>query len=192
VTENLKDLIERCRKRDDEAVTTLVMRFQDLAMNIANSILRDLELAQDAVQESFLTVFQKLETLREPNAFPRWLGRIVRTHALRMKKNRREISLKGKREIQSKGASPREKLEKKELHQFLHKALSTLPTRKRKTAELFYLDMRSCTEIADFFKIPKGTVKRHLYEIRMQLRGMVSGFLGRDIPTKKRHKSSSS
>lgn len=37
-------------------------------MNIANSILRDHELALDAVQESFLTVFQKLETLRDQNA----------------------------------------------------------------------------------------------------------------------------
>ena len=50
----------------------------------ARDILRDAHLAEDAVQESFLRLADKLPGLRDPERFRPWLRRLVRRTAINM------------------------------------------------------------------------------------------------------------
>ena len=89
MAELLEELLARCRHGDHEAVGVLVRRFWDYAMDLATHLLDDRHLAEDAVQDAFVVVVQRLKDLRTPAAFPGWLRRIVRTQANRISRRRR-------------------------------------------------------------------------------------------------------
>ena len=62
---------------DVAAFSELVRRYQDVAFASAYARLGDRQLAEDAVQEAFLTAFRQLDQLRNEAAFPAWLRSIV-------------------------------------------------------------------------------------------------------------------
>src|SRR5215813_1874347 len=72
-----------------EAFGELVVRFQDLAWGCAWAVLRDYALAEEAAQEAFITAWRRLDQLREPEAFPVWLRRLVLSACNRMTRGKR-------------------------------------------------------------------------------------------------------
>src|SRR5215510_1711171 len=75
--DELTALITRARNGDGDAFGSIVRRFQDMAVGYGYSHLKDFQSAEDAAQEAFLEAYLKLDTLREPAAFPGWFRRIV-------------------------------------------------------------------------------------------------------------------
>lgn len=183
MTELLADLLERCRKGDQSAYHILVRRFQAKALDLAAALVGDRHLAEDVIQEAFLTAFSRLNQLRQPEAFAGWFRQIVRNQALKTARK----NDKAKEELvehQGKQLTPAENIERQELRQIVCKALAELPKSSRETAELFYLDQQSYIEVANTLNVPKGTVKRRLHDARQQLRGMLLGYV--EMPVAKR------
>jgi RNA polymerase sigma-70 factor (ECF subfamily) len=56
-------------------------------------------------------------------------------------------------------------------------ALQGLNSTNRETARMYYLDEKSCSEVAAILQVPPGTVKRRLYDAREQLRQELKGLL---------------
>jgi len=139
--------------------------------------MEDETLAEDAVQEAFITALQRLPELRDPAAFPAWLRQIIRTCAYRITRKRRELPTADVVELADKKLTPAEALARQELHRKVREAVHALPPAGRRTVELFYLDERSCAEVADLLHIPQGTVKRRLHDARKRLRGMLLGHI---------------
>src|SRR5579883_1864810 len=67
----------------------IVDRFQDMAYGYAYGVLGDHHLAQDAAQDAFVTAWTRLGSLRDPQAFPGWFRRIVRSQCSRLVESRR-------------------------------------------------------------------------------------------------------
>lgn len=183
----LAELLERCRSGDDSAYRTIVKRFQNKAFDLAKAILRDKHLAEDAVQEAFLSAFSKLSQLREPKAFPGWFRQIVRTEARRiiLKKNKLSNDVKQEKNTE---LSPIERAELEELRKIVRQALKELPQTSRQTAELFYMDERSYIDIAQILDVPRGTVKSRLYEARQRLRNILLGYVKETVTKKEKKK----
>ncbi len=183
MAELLADLLGRCRKGDQSAYLVVVKRFQNKALDLAKALIGDRHLAEDAIQEAFLTAFCQLNQLREPTAFVGWFRQIVRTEALRVvrKNSRNRKKTVG---YKSNQLSPLEKIELEELQQIIRQALSELSESSRQTAELFYLDEQSCAEVAHALNVPTGTVKRRLYDTRQKLRDILLDYV--EEPANKR------
>lgn len=89
-------LVRRCQQGDLRAFADLVEQYQDRLFDVAWAILREREAAKDAVQETFLTTFQKIEGFRGESALATWLIAIVVNQCrarLRRQKMRRLLSL---------------------------------------------------------------------------------------------------
>ncbi len=180
--EPLPQLLNRCKAGENGAVASLVERFQPWLHRYSASIVRDEDLAEDAVQEAFAAALEKLDDLRDPKAFQDWLRQLARTHAYRILRKRRELPLAEDHDEPSNEPSPVEQLERKELRQKVREAIEALPPAARETTELFYLDDRACSEISDILQIPGGTVKRRLHDARKRLRGTLVEYLEDDEP----------
>ena len=180
MNEPLEELLGRCRTGDADAVKALVQRFRPWALDLAAALLDDGGLAEDAVQEAFIAALQRLGDLREPRAFPHWFRQIIRTHALRIVRRRREWVPVSPETAACPGAAPDETLAREELRQTVRDALRTLPSPGRETAELFYLEECSCNEVAERLQVPTGTVKRRLHDARIRMRGMLIGHIGEE------------
>ena len=66
-------LIHRILEGDDTAFSTLVEKYQKQVHTIAWRKIGDFHIAEDITQDTFLRVYQKLSTLKNPNQFPGWL-----------------------------------------------------------------------------------------------------------------------
>ena len=170
--EPLAALVERCRRREEDAMAELVSRFRRWALDLADALLDDASLAEDAVQEAFTTALLRLNDLRDPLAFPGWLRQIVRTQVNHLLRKRREVCLEDETRVQQ-GGSPMSEPERNDLREYVREVIRGLPPVIRDTTELFYLEERSCTEIAAMLKVPQGTVKRRLHDARQRLRGIL-------------------
>jgi RNA polymerase sigma factor (sigma-70 family) len=72
-----RELVERAREGDHDAFAALAGLFVARLDAAARLILRDPELARDAVQEGFIGAWRNLPTLRDPDRFEAWLRRLV-------------------------------------------------------------------------------------------------------------------
>ena len=70
-------LVDRAKRGDGEAFDALARTVGDRCMAIACRILRDADLAEDAVQAALITAWRELRTLRDPDRFEPWLHRIL-------------------------------------------------------------------------------------------------------------------
>ena len=71
------DLIDRAKRGDKEAFTTLVLQVGDRLYSVAYRILRDATRAEDAVQQTFLIAWRELPTLRDDGRLEAWLYRLL-------------------------------------------------------------------------------------------------------------------
>jgi RNA polymerase sigma-70 factor (ECF subfamily) len=72
-----RELVERAQRGDHDAFGVLAGLFVGRLDGAARLILRDQELARDAVQEGFIRAWRMLPTLRDPDRFEGWLRRLV-------------------------------------------------------------------------------------------------------------------
>ena len=76
--------------RDESSFEELVIRHRKAALLIAQQVTRNLFTAEDAVQDAFLTAWQRLDTLRDPSKFGPWVCRIARYRAINLAQRYRD------------------------------------------------------------------------------------------------------
>lgn len=174
VTDSTATLAEK-----HEAFGRLVVSFQDMAYACAYAVLGDFHLAEDAAQEAFITAWQQLSQLRQPDAFPGWFRRIVLTECNRLRRGKRLrfASLGDGVSVPSTLDDPQIMIERNELKKAVFAAIEKLPERERIVITLFYLKGQSHSDIGTFLEVPMTTVAKRLYSARVRLRGkMMDGF----------------
>jgi RNA polymerase sigma factor (sigma-70 family) len=171
-TDSNATLIER-----HEAFGGLVRAFQDMAYACAHAVLGDFHLAEDAAQEAFITAWQKLHQLRQPEAFPGWLRRIVLTECNRLTRGSRlgTQPLDVSSDVASVEAGQQSAVECDELLRAVTTAVKSLPQNERMVAMLFYMGEHSQRDISEFLEVPTTTVAKRLYNARARLRDTLMG-----------------
>jgi len=76
-TEIHKTVIERCRNNDRKAQIELYNIYHQAIFNTCLRILRNSDLSEDVMQESFITAFEKIATFKGESTFGAWLKRIA-------------------------------------------------------------------------------------------------------------------
>jgi RNA polymerase sigma factor (sigma-70 family) len=183
----VKDIIDPIAKASDssnslsvrhEAFAELVIRFQDMAFACAYAVLGDAFLAEDVAQDAFVVAWQKLDQLREPNAFPGWFKRILLSQCNRLTRGKRlqivplDVGLKSP----TTDPGPHLIAEKRELLTRVLNAIKALPHNERLVTTLFYVNGYTQTDIGQFLEVPVSTVNKRLYTARQRLKESVEMF----------------
>lgn len=186
----LREVIERARRGEAAAVVVIVGRFRGYALELARALVGDGQLAEDAVQQAFMRAVGSWGSLRDAGAFPAWLRQIVRTecdHIRRRKVLPRATVGEDEEGVAGAEDSPLDAAIGKELAETVRQAVRALPVMNREAVKLYYLDERSCSEVAGILQVPEGTVKRRLYDARELLRQELRGLMG-EIDDQKRRR----
>ena len=72
-----RDLVIRAQRGDREAFSELAFLTGDRLLSIAQRILRDVDLAEDATQQAIVSIWRELPKLRDPERFEGWSYRIL-------------------------------------------------------------------------------------------------------------------
>ncbi|MBX3061223.1 MAG: RNA polymerase sigma factor [Anaerolineae bacterium] len=173
------ELVRRCQQGDLRAFADLVEQYQDRLFDLAWTILQEREAAKDAVQETFLTVFQKIEGFRGEAALETWLVAITVNQCrsrLRRQKARRLLSMEGLSSrlfrAGKQGADPAAIVDQQMQRQALWQLVNRLDDRLRLPILLYYRYGLSGDEIAAALGVTKGTVYERLSQGRQRLRQM--------------------
>ena len=158
-----------------EAFCELVRIFQDMAYACAYAVLGDFYLAEDAAQEAFISAWQKLSQLRQPEAFPGWFRRIVLTECNRLSRGKRPrtLSLDEGANLHTLLTDPQKAIERDELTKAVFMAIKKLSLNERMVVVLFYVKEYSQNEISAFLDLPLTTVAKRLYSAKVRLRAMI-------------------
>jgi len=87
---DLQEIIERVKKGDQAVFRKIVEEYRQQAFSLAFRIVCDEEEARDVVQDSFIKIWQKMETYDSTQKFSTWLYKIVANSAIdRMRQMKR-------------------------------------------------------------------------------------------------------
>ena len=169
-----RELVVRAGRGDHDAFAVLVHGSVTRLDAIARLILRDTELARDAVQEAFIRAWRDVPRLRGPERFDAWLHRLTVNacmDASRVQRRRvREV------ELTPLIRHPRvgDGLAALADRDFLDRALRCLPPEQRALVVLrFHLDL-TLPEAAETLGIPLGTAKSRLHRALDTLRSLTA------------------
>lgn len=156
------------------AFNEVVLRFQKGALRKAYGRLKDHHLAEETVQEAFLTAYENLASLRDLDRFPGWFRAILVSRiALTIRRNGCHFSYDDPDDLVHADTilpAGRDGFEQGELFGFINKAIENLPVKTRPVCTYFYLFGYTLKEIAGLLDIPVGTAKRRLHDARRQIR----------------------
>jgi len=168
------ELVLALRRGDRGALEQLVRRYHaPLRSCLYHQVRGDVHLAEDLVQEVFVTVISKAGQLRDPEAFKTWVYRIASNKARDYFKScqGRAVPIEGPGQGTAR-ASPAEQPEEKTVweHQRVREALERLSPHHREVLVLRYYQELALSEIATVLKLPQGTVKSRLHYAMKYLR----------------------
>jgi RNA polymerase sigma factor (sigma-70 family) len=166
-------LIALVARRDEAALAALYDRFGRLAYGLALRVLRDTSLAEDAVQEAFMTVWRTADRFVAGRAkASSWILTFVHRRAVdlvRREERRRAEPLEDVPEIDAAPGTDEEawlRLRRERVQA----ALRSLPDQQREALELAYFGGFTQSELAERLGQPIGTIKSRMFSGLARLR----------------------
>lgn len=159
------ELVALARERNADAFEVIYDRHASSAYALARRVCGTRAMAEDVVQDAFLSLWRKLDDFDPARGELRgWLLRIVHNGAIdRLRRNRLQDGRRASDEgIEERLEAPERtdlEVEQREQATEVRTALDALPSEQRRVIELAYFDGLSHTQIASLLDMPVGTVK---------------------------------
>ena len=177
----IKELVLSAKNGNKKAFDKLYELTSNEVWFTCVSLLKDEENAKDIMQETYITAFLKLDTLKDEEKFCGWLTAIAT--------NKSKNKLKGKVEYQiddevliaktetDELMLPEEYINKAEKRKVLLQIIEdTLSFNQYQTVLMFYFDEMSISEIAQGLEISEGTVKSRLNSSRAKMKTAIEDY----------------
>jgi len=167
-----RGLVERARGGDHDAFTVLARDAATRLERAARLILRDPELARDAVQEALIRAWRDLRGLRDPDRFDAWLHRLTVNACLDIARHRRRRVIEVALDPIDAPVfiDPGHAVADREV---VDAALRRLDESGRAIVVLHYYLGMPLTDVAATLGIPTGTVKSRLHRALGEMRAAV-------------------
>ena len=178
-----RELVERLRKRDEEAFRSLFARYAPSAKALAQRVVRQAHLAEEIVQEAFLAVWRNPDGYDAQRGSVRsWLMGTVHHRAVDLvrreeaHRRRGEQAIVDAREEQADHAEDVAiDIDRPKEQELVRSALRELPIEQRNVIEMMYFSGLSQTRIAERTGLPLGTVKSRTLLGMRRLRAALEG-----------------
>jgi len=160
------DLVRRVKQRDEEAFRDLFRRYGPLANGLAVRMVRHRFVAEEIVQEAFLSLWRDPAAYREERGtFRSWLMSTVHHRAVDAIR-REEAQRRRSREAEPAelvlgdiGQSVVEEVDAASSRDQVRAALQEIPAEQRQVLMKMYFEGRTQSQVAEELGLPLGTVK---------------------------------
>ena len=180
---NDTELVSKSLTGNRDAFGQIVARYQSLVWSLAYSATGSLSRSEDLAQETFVTAWRQLSTLREPENLRSWLCRIARNltcDELRQQGREPSHEAAGLEEISESpapGPQPAEQTISNEESAILWRSLERIPEIYREPLVLFYREHQSIAAVAQSLDLTEDAVKQRLSRGRKMLHEQVLAFV---------------
>ncbi len=160
------DAIASALSGDESAVDELIAAIWPGCFRLAMMVTGDRGLAEDAAQETCVTVYRKLRGLRRADAFDAWLYRIVMHESARVRRRADHVAEQRDQGTAGDGAIALD----------VWRALGELSAELREVTVLFYFQDLTGEEIASALRLSHGAVRMRLSRARDRLRVLLGDY----------------
>lgn len=158
--------IIKAKNGDNEAFLVLINENKLNIYRVARGILSNEHDIEDAIQNTIIKAYEKINTLKKNEFFRTWLVRILINEC-------NEIIRRNKRVVSINESNHEERYNDCYENIDLTKAINSLSEELRVTTVLFYFEDMSIKDIASILNIPNGTVRSRLSRARERLREII-------------------
>ncbi|MDR7306386.1 RNA polymerase sigma factor [Rhodoferax saidenbachensis] len=178
-------LLDRIAQQDEAALKALYDQCAGKLYGLALRVVTRRELAEDVLQEAFLSIWRSAADYRASLSPPMaWLGLIVRSRALDMLRRRaadrshltQELDDTLSDTLEGDAPNPMDTAQASEQAWALHQCLGKLESKQREVVSLAYVRDLSHSELAQQLSLPLGTVKTWIRRGLDQLRLCMARF----------------
>ncbi len=176
----LIETIRRYKAGDENAFGDLFDLTKDELYGYGRLLTGDEETVEDALQETYIKIYQNLGALRDENAFGSWARTVLRNEIYgSLRKGGRETTVSPSRDEDGNESDffenireesdeylPGEEMEKNAVRSIVNDSLGDLSDVQRQTVVMFYYDEMSVRDIALSMECSEGTVKSRLSSSR--------------------------
>ena len=183
-----EELIRRARQGNRHAFSLLVERYEDRVAATIIGMLGPGADAEDAGQETFVRLYERLDQFRGESSLGTYLTRIAINQALQVLRKRKRWTRRFRSreahadELPHPTGDARDDLEREERKQLTYCTLQELSEAHRSVVVLRLLQGYSTKETAEILNIPEGTVMSRLYRASNQLAERLAPLLAPDTP----------
>jgi RNA polymerase sigma-70 factor (ECF subfamily) len=167
-----RNLVEQAQRGDQEAFAILARTRGDVLYGIARRILRDVSLAEDAVQQALVIAWRELPRLRDPDRFDAWLQRTL-VHACYAEARRKRVWSLSIRALPIDGPAGPDELAALADRDEVERAFRRLPPEQRAILTLHHYLGLDSNEIGEVLDIPAGTVRSRLHYAHRAMRALL-------------------
>lgn len=164
------ELVEEVKSGNRRAFSELVKRHQKGLLRLSLRFVKDLDTAEDVVQEAFIKAYEKLASFEGRASFKSWLFQIAVNNA----RNRLRDSRKNMMDIEhvhlAVGAEAESSLVHSAVAGLLQSEVDQLPDRQKTALILRVYEDLSFKEIAEIMGCPYDTAKANYRHALMKLR----------------------
>ena len=166
-------LVERARKGDRDAFASLVHQVSDSLFAVAYRILRDVGLAEDALQNALVSSWRQLPHLRDADRFEAWIHRIL-VHACYAESRRSRQFAANVRVLDLLGSTTPDGSRALADRDELDRAFRRIPLDQRAVFVLHHYLGLPLVEVAETLGIPAGTARSRLHYATRSLRSVLT------------------
>lgn len=172
------ELVRQAQQGDKQAFNRLVMLYQTKIYNLALGYVKQQDEAKDLTQDIFVTIYRRLDRLRDENKFSAWLYQVAINHCRNRYKRLQRRGFFNSQSIDDPDSplhlstedNPEKTLEQKNRNRLLREAIAEMPAAEKEILLLRDIQELSYEEISALLKIPLGTVKSKLNRSRLALK----------------------
>ena len=174
-----KSLIEKSRRGDEHAYGKLVGLWFKRIYNFSLKYFADHDLAMEVTQQTFISVYQKIDRLKDVNSFKYWLYKIALNYCReedRKQKRKKWYSIfvnEDARKVKSDFGLPEQEYQKKEREELVADLLRRLPDEQKAVVIMKEFEGLKFREISETLNISENTAKSRLYSGLKSLRRLM-------------------
>ena len=177
-----RELLRRIAAADRSALERLYLAYQPRLMQFLTRLSSRREILEEAVNDTFWTVWQKADEFRGASRVSTWLLGIAWRHTLKGLRRNGDVAVDRLAKFAAAEPAGIESLLEDERDEWLTQGLAALPLEQRATLELAYFVGHSCQEIAHIMDCPVNTVKARMFQARLKLRNLLPKLAGTEEP----------
>lgn len=169
------DLLARIARKDRQALRGFFARHHVRLYRYLVRLARNDALAEELVNEVFLTVWQKADSFQGQSAVSTWLFSIAHNRAISALRKRSDDALdeSAAAMIADEADDPETVAMKADKGAALRRCLDRLSAEHREVIDLVYYQEKSVKEVAGIVGIPENTVKTRMFHARQRLSALL-------------------
>lgn len=170
---NIDSLLVLCKNGNQLAQLEVYNRYQNAMYNVSLRIVKDTAEAEDVMQESFITAFEKLDSFKGTSTFGSWLKRIVINNSImQYRKSQRFVHVDEDQIVETTTATPHDEPESYASIQAkeLLERMDELHDSYRNILNLHFVEGYDYEEICEILDISYGNCRTLISRAKESLR----------------------